>query len=81
MILGLLNTFQKLHGGFVLSDAVLELTTGFLQVPLELLVFLLQLADGLGALLPATSLLHLLGQRAWKQWKVEVIKFFFLFFF
>lgn len=50
----------------MLSNAVLELTTGFLQVSLELLVFLLQLADSLGALLPAPSL----GQRVWKQWKV-----------
>lgn len=59
----------------MLSNAVLQLTTGFLQVSLELLVFLLQLADGLGTLLPATSLLHPLAQRVWKQWEVEVIKF------
>lgn len=66
----------------MLSNAVLELTTGFLQVSLELLVFLLQLADVLGTLLPATSLLHPLGQRVWKQWEVEVITFFiYLFFF
>jgi len=38
-----LNTFQMLHGRFVPAYAELELTTGFLQVPLELLVLLLQL--------------------------------------
>lgn len=59
-----------LHGSFVLSNTVLELTTGFLQVSLELLVFLLQLTDNLGALLPATSLLLPLGQRAWKWWTI-----------
>lgn len=59
-----------LHGSFVLSNAVLELTTGFLQVSLELLVFLLKFTDKLSALLLATSLLLPLGQRAWKWWTI-----------
>lgn len=41
----------------MLADAVLELATGFLQVPLQLLVLLLQLGHSVGA--------SLLG--AWEQ--------------
>lgn len=59
-----------LHGSFVLSNAVLKLTTGFLQVSLELLVLLLQFTYSLSALLPATSLILPLAQRAWKKWTI-----------
>lgn len=57
------GTFEVLDGSSVLSDAVLELTTGFLQMFLQLLVFLLQLSYSLG------GLLHL-GQRLYKWWTV-----------
>ena len=50
-------TFEALHGGLVVADRVLQLPAGLLQVPLQLLVFLLQLAHRLGALLPTVGLL------------------------
>ncbi len=58
-----------LHGSFVLSNTLLQVTTGFLQMSLELLVLLLQLTHTLSALPPAPRLLLPLRRRAWKQWK------------
>lgn len=58
------STFQELHCSFVLSHAVLKLSTGLLQVSLQLLVLLLQRADRVTAALVAP----VLSQRPWKQW-------------
>lgn len=59
------STLQLLQGASVLLNAELELAAGFLQVSLELLVFLLQLPDDLRTLSPTSRRLLSLGQGVW----------------
>lgn len=60
------QTFQILHDSFVFPNTVLQLTTGFLQVSLKLLVLLLQFSQSLSAFIPASRCLLPLRQRAWR---------------
>lgn len=48
-------TFEFAQSDFVLSDRVLELTTGLFQMSLKILTFLLKLAYGIIATFTATE--------------------------
>ena len=63
-------TFEALYAGLVLSDGELKLATGLLQMLLQLLVLPPQLGHSLIALFTTTTLLSLLGRRAWKSSQV-----------
>lgn len=51
----MLTTLEFAQSALVLSDCVLELTTGLLQMPLELLILLLELAYGVFTTLTTTG--------------------------